>query len=98
MLPVTVLQGLQIHHSTIPIFQHSSEVIGKPTARGTGNKLTGNLKRNNGMMEFWNNGRENTVAGSGAGLCALGTRRVPLPLMVFPNIPSFHYSNIPVKL
>ena len=50
------------------------------------------------MMEFWNNKRENTVVGSGAGLCALGTRRVPLPLMVFPNIPPFQYSNIPVKL
>jgi hypothetical protein len=50
------------------------------------------------MVEYWNSEREYTVAGSGAGLCALGTRRVPFPLTVFPNIPPFHYSNIPVKL
>jgi hypothetical protein len=50
------------------------------------------------MVEYWNSEREYTVAGSGAGLCALGTRRVPFPLTVFPNIPPFQYSNIPVKL
>ena len=31
------------HHSNIPIFQHSIEVIDKPAARGTENKLTGNF-------------------------------------------------------
>ena len=44
-------QGTQSHHSTIPVFQHFVEVIGKRAARGAGNKRGGNLERNNGMVK-----------------------------------------------
>ena len=39
------------HHSTIPTFQHSSEVIGKRPARDPGNKLTGNFYQRIKRME-----------------------------------------------
>jgi hypothetical protein len=50
------------------------------------------------MMEYWNNGNETVASREGRRIAVLAVDPTALPEPVFPNIPPFQYSNIPMKL
>jgi len=50
------------------------------------------------MVEYWNNEREMVASREGRRIAVLAVDPTALPKQIFPSIPLFHYSNIPVNV